>query len=272
MTTLRFIPASRNLLRATVVAATLFIIGGVAAPADAGPLLVGTPVTGATSTQNAAPAGYFDGQWIKYYIPLNTSTSGTYGVDLPLLSGTNLAGTIVDTGNGGSWLNMFIMFAPLPTEPVDTVKLRFEFKDLDLRYVNDPVGFFETVQLFNASTTSQFTPKLTMASTSQTAGYANTTTGRIDWDLRWTTGNSNAPVYLDVWGAGLLPYVLDESAFWVKLKFTVPDGVPYGTNTAEYLKATLTTTTQTRAVPEPTSMLLLGLGFVVLTSTRRLFQ
>jgi hypothetical protein len=60
-----------------------------------------------------------------------------------------------------------------------------------------------------------------------------------------------------------------DDAFWVKMKFSVPTGVPYGTNTPEYLRANLATTTTPLTVPEPGSLLLLGVGALAVIARRR---
>ena len=61
--------------------------------------------------------------------------------------------------------------------------------------------------------------------------------------------------------------------FWVQMRFTVPSGVPYGRNTPEYVRATLTTATITppppQPVPEPATMLLMGAGLGAAAWRRR---
>ena len=126
-----------------------------------------------------------------------------------------------------------------------------EFADLDLKYVNDPAGFFESVQLFSATGTA-LSPKFTQAPSSSSSGSLN----GINWQLTRTAGTEGAswPVYLDFWGAGLTSLV--TGPFWAELQFRIPT-VSYGTNTPEYLRGSLTTRT---AVPEPGTMLLVLIG------------
>jgi hypothetical protein len=248
-------------------------------PASADTIAWGIPVAAAGSnTQVGLPIQSLDatpdginnptGNWVKYFIPLSLAKSGTYGVDdlngpdpceTP---GTDCAGTVVDSGSGNSYLDMFLKFAPVAPSPIASARLEFEFADLDLKYVNDPSGFFESLQIFN-STGTAMTPLLTKASSTVTSG----TTNGINWELSRTAGSAGAnwPVYLDLWGDGLAALI--NGPLWVEMNFAVP-AVAYGTNTAEYLNAKLTTSSVAR-VPEPASVWLIALGLVALSIARR---
>jgi hypothetical protein len=215
-------------------------------------------------------------EWIKYYIPLGGpgspygNTSGTYGVT-QVPGGT--AGTFADYGNGnGSYLDMFLMFSPV-SQPVTSARLEFEFSDLDLRYVNDPVGFFEYVRFYsfndftNSASQVPISPLMWTTGSSTTTGYIGSGSTQINWEISRTAGTAGAswPVYIDLWGPGLNA-LLDGPAFWAQLHFTVPKDDVLGTNTPEYLRASLTTGTQ--PVPEPGSLLLLGAGLFAIVTAR----
>jgi hypothetical protein len=231
---------------------------------------VGLPIVDYDSTPDGSPnktAG-----WVRYFIPLNSSTSGTYGYSdvngpSPCENNGDCVGTFADTGDGPGWLNMNLMFTPIAPEPLLSASLLFEFADLDLRYVNDPVGFLETVRVYSKDGTSveAITPTFTAASSTSNTGVYN----GVNYELTRQPGSAGAswPVYLNLWGDGLEDIITDP--FWVRLRFTVPDGVPYGRNTSEYLRATLTTETEPHVVPEPMSILLLGAGLGVAALRRR---
>jgi hypothetical protein len=219
---------------------------------------VGLPL----ATHDATPNGVNDATsgWVKYYIPLRSSTSGTYGV--------NGRGMSADTGSGGGWLNMNLVFTPVVTAGLISASLLFEFSDLDLRYVNDPAGFLETVRIYgkDGSSVEAMTPNFTQSSGSGSTGVYN----NINYQVTRQAGSAGAswPVLLNLWGDGLEDMI--SNPFWVQLRFTVPTGVPYGTNTAEYLRATLSTSNEpSHVVPEPASMLLLGAGLGAAAIRRR---
>ena len=258
----------RALLAVLFAAAALVMTPGAAAAGS----ITGIPVASLTSTSpvglpivsyDSTPDGVSNATagWVRYYIPLESGSSGTYGV--------NGVGMSADTGNGPGWMNMNLMFTPTASYPLESASLLFEFADLDLRYVNDPVGFLETVRIYSkdGSYVEPITPQFTQAATTDTTGVYN----GINYHLsrRSGTAGANWPVLLNLWGDGLEEIMTDP--FWVQMRFTVPSGVPYGKNTPEYLRATLTTTSETpsHVVPEPASLLLVGTGLGAAVLRRR---
>ncbi len=79
---------------------------------------------------------------IRYFIPLE-DTSGVYGVD-----DSGNFGLQSDVGNGGGTLSMYVLFEPINIGAQYILNILFE--DLDLENANDPVGFFEAVDVRNA--------------------------------------------------------------------------------------------------------------------------
>lgn len=210
--------------------------------------------------------------WIRYYIPLNWSTRGTYGYTDH--NGTDpceqsrprdCAGTYADTGRGNSYLDMFLMFSPVNTTLLEGAELNFEFSDLDLNRVNDPVGFFETVRIYSANGDA-ISRRFTEAPSATETGVFSGINYELTREPQSVSNYRNYPVNLSLWGDGLEALITDP--FWVHLRFTTPANLPYGTNTAEHLLATLETANgrlppQVPAVPEPATLLLLAAGLAV---------
>jgi hypothetical protein len=251
------VAATAVLLAAPATAAADSILGIPTASLNS-TTQVGLP----TVTHDSTPNGVNDATsgWVKYFIPLRSSTSGTYGVN-----GTGMSS---DTGSGGGWLNMNLVFTPVVTAGLTSASLLFEFSDLDLRYVNDPAGFLETVRIYgkDGASTEALTPNFTQVSGTGFSGVFND----INYSVTRRSGTAGAswPVLLNLWGDGLEDLITNP--FWVQLRFTVPTGVPYGTNTAEYLRATLTTErTPPHVVPEPGSMALVAAGLAGAALRRR---
>jgi hypothetical protein len=189
---------------------------------------------------------------IGFYIPLSSSADGTYGVTD--IGGGKTAGTTVDYGDGKSnALTMYLQFAPINL-PIQTASLAFYFTDLDLKGVNDPYKFFETVQFFSAggSALTEEIYKDGQSGTSPLAYYVD--------------GNSFSQT---IYFPDVTSIVLDNP-FYVKLKFG-SEWYQNGYNTPESLIAKLTTTAPPPppAVPEPATLLLLGSGIAGVAGLRR---
>lgn len=142
---------SRAGFRATAVAAMAALAWCFGAASAAALTATGTPVgTVGSNTTVGLPFEYrplldtgdFDGNAIKYYIPLH-STTGTYGTG----SGCKGAGygTCADTGDDSGQLTMILRFTPVSKTENSTLRIIFE--DLDLKGVNDPGGFLEKFKL-----------------------------------------------------------------------------------------------------------------------------
>jgi hypothetical protein len=218
------------------------------AAAQADPVSVlGVPVTGIGSSTTAIPncptmegvscynpsTGSF-----SYYIPLTTAYSGVFGVTA-VSGGT--AGTVSDTGSGvANALTMYLQFSPV-TVPALAATLTLNFVDLDLSGVNDPTGFFETIQFFSASG-SALTPVI--SANGQSGG------GLLVYVV---SGNSVAQTIFFPNVTSIL-----QNPFYIQLVMGSNYGQNRGKNTPESLSAVLTVT----PVPEPATLLLVGTGLL----------
>jgi len=249
-----------RLLKILTICFICFMILVFCKVADALPVY-GRPVVGIGDPNSALGSGYTyqdytegnayfhadDGE-IQFYIPLSAKNSGIFGVTI--VDGGKTAGTFADTGSGtDSALTMYLLFSPVEC-PAASASLEFLFTDLDLRYVNDPYHFFETVQFFDDDGIA-LSPKITEVGQSS---------GSTDPFVFTVTGNSNSQTitFPDITS-------IIQDPFYVELIF----GSKYisnATNTPESLTATLTTTP---AIPEPETLLLLGACLIGLGLFRR---
>lgn len=241
--------------------ATLLITGIILAFADmagAVPLTAfGRPVEAIGSSASAVPdcpslegASCFDTATgrITFYIPLSPGYAGIFGVT-DVGSGRT-AGTVTDTGSGlQNALTMYLAFTPVVV-PAQSASLQFFFTDLDLTGVNDPNGFFETVQFYDHSG-NPLSPLISANGQSGSGSLPYTVTG---------DATSQTITFSDI--TSIL-----QDPFFVELRFGSDYGSNRGRNTPESLIATLTS--EPVAVPEPAAGLLLASGLVGWALIRR---
>jgi hypothetical protein len=191
--------------------------------------------------------------WIKYFLPLTETVSGTYGVN-----GVGMSADQTSSGCGPSapdrcgHLNIYLKFAPTSEFPLQNAVVSTEFYDIDLKSVNHPSFFVESVQFFAASG-QPVSPEFTnIAGQGSTAG--------VDWSVYQPTRQKGAnwPVYIDFSGPGLADLITDP--FWLKLTLRTAPFSAAGPNTAEYLRSSLTTV----SIPEPSRLLLFATGLLSL--------
>ncbi len=213
-----------NFVKTTIAAAAG--VFGMLQAAHAG--VVGVAVDGIGGNEVAgavfAPGEGVDGDnnelgrdAIGYFIPLSEETSGVFGVDG--------VGQSSDTGTGGS-LTMFLRFSPVVIGSEGTLSILFQ--DLDLGGVNDPTGFFESIQIFDASGEA-----LTMLITD------------INELFTPGVGDDDAPQLLQLALAGDL---FDGEEFFVQLNFT-SSFTSAATNTIEFLAAEVSQVPLPAALP-----------------------
>ena len=189
-------------------------------------------------TLNATDTPLVDGSGgniIRYFIPLGSSGTCTYGIG---------CGTSSDTGSGGEEMSMFLEFDPVAlTGPAS---LTLEFDDLDLDPVNDPNGFFETVQVFDASGTA-ITGKISSLGGTAGGTAGGTVVGGDD------SLQTSAPIPLGQ---------LLSTPFYAELVFSA-SALSEQQNTVEYLRASVDVEDAALGeipLPAPFLMLLSALG------------
>ena len=222
----------------------------------------GVPVESAGSDTTV---GSFDlaNHWIEYYLPLTQPYSGAYGLDNGLVDSVGTQSDSVSGGCGHAGtsnecgeLDMYLKFYPVAPGIITDAALSFEFGDLDLMGINDPNNFFESVQFYSDSGTA-LSPMITDVAGQ---GSTNTTDGEITWDVYQNTPGDDNPLFIDFGGDGLASMIdnLDDP-FWVHLHFSMQPFNLTGSNTSEFLRASLTTDAVT-VTPEPTSLVLVVTG------------
>lgn len=189
--------------------------------------LTGTSPVG--STENLALLG---GPAIRYFIPLGDG-SGTYGVGSNCWG--NGFGTCSDTGNGGGTMQMFLRFSPISTTAPSMLTINFQ--DLDLKGVNDPTGFFESLNLYRGTT-------------SLTGGWIYNISSLLV-DGNHDTQTLSLPLGLPI-----------SDPLYLVLKFKAKFN-SNGRNTAEYLRATITEIPQAPPIPTPLPGALVLMGTVL---------
>jgi hypothetical protein len=203
------------------------LIGVTLATPSVAASVTGYAVKAVTGPANDDPAGVLEfrpllgGNAIKYFIPLNSGTSGTFGNSGACGSGGY--GTCSDTGSTSGTLTMNLRFDGVG---LGSAVLKVVFEDLDLIGVGDPSGFLESVNVLNAAGT--------------------TLSGGPITDIASILVDGNADVQTLV-----LNLLLTGDPTFLKLKFKSFPSFN-GTNTAEYLIATIT------PVPLPAAIWMMG--------------
>jgi len=216
-------------IRMTTLLVGVVLLLGAMSPVSADTIGVAVGSVGSTAAVGTTAA---DGT-ISFFIPLTSSSSGTYGV-----AGKGTASDTCTTPNcvGGS-LDMVLLFSPVQ---VGANVLTLNFSDLDLIGVNDPTYFLESVLI----TPVGGAPVLIDATT----------------DTGVLSANTGSQVLV-------LPMAVASNPFYVTLHFSSQflGGTPSGTyaNTIETVRATI------RPVPEPFTVATLGVGMLALGALAR---
>jgi PEP-CTERM motif-containing protein len=208
----------------TLLVGVVLLLGALS-PVSADTIGIAVSSVGSSAAVGtAAPDGT-----ISFFIPLTSAASGTYGV-----SGKGTSSDSCTTPNclGGS-LEMFLRFAPVQ---VGANVLTLDFSDLDLIGANDPTYFLESILI-----------------SPNGSGPGVLIDDRTDPGV--LSANTGSQVLV-------LPMAVASNPFYVQLHFTSKflTGTPSGTytNTVETVKATI------RPVPEPLTLVTLGLGLLVI--------
>src|SRR5262245_2522841 len=218
-----------------VAAANLMVAAAGFCSASAAPVptvgvavgsLVGVSPVGSTDQKDS-----LGGEAIRYFIPLRDGGPFTYGVG----ASCQARGMCSDTGDGGATLQMFLRFSPISTTSPSMLTIKFD--DMDLKGVNDPKGFLESLNIYRGGT-------------SITGGWIK------NIDSLLVDGDNNTQI---------LSMMLDlpiSNPLYLVLKFKAKSDF-WGTNTAEYLRATITEIPQTPPVPTPLPGALVLMGTVL---------
>ncbi len=200
---------------------------------------------------------------IKYFIPLESSYNGVYGViSTNSQSCSAGAGTCSNTGSGsGSGydnadaLKMNIGFDTNSAQ-AQSASLSLIFEDLDLIGQNDPIGFFESISLsyWNWNGTSfdadpHALSNGTIKEVKSDGGPKNTASpSLVTWKLDISDINA------------LNMSSQDKGGYWIQLGFGTDfnEGNSIGQNTPEFLAAQLNVS----AVPVPAAFWLFGTALV----------
>ncbi len=225
--------------------------------------------------------------YIKYYIPLNPyndpNAPYTYGVDSmynDYYKRYTTAGERKDTGyvsqntnNSASILNMFIHFVVPDGQVGESIKITF--RDLDLEPTNDPNYFNERLFLGGAQYNQG---NIQEASYDSWAALNNADSNGLTYDVKYIdgspvpaqeTGYNQPNDYMTLTISGLN---ITSGDYWFRLGFQAYSSYSGKLkNTAEYLKAEMTTATYNANVPEVSAiaLALASLGLFGLAQIRR---
>ncbi len=233
--------------------------------------MLASPVTAADSLHPAVPdnpltegaASYHrDTGYVDFFIPVNSSKSGVYGVTN--VGSGKTAGTTSDLGRGTGFggdpaLSMFLHFpSPRPSAPVVTADVAFTFDDLDLDGAGDTSWFFEAVRVRDAAGDA-ITPLIETLGQGSTPAdpYPFSTSGNRDGQtltlngLGDMVGNDGLALQVDFFSRSTHPSRLR--------------------NTAESMKAVMSIeqTTNTQPIPEPASLVVAASGLALVFGRRR---
>jgi hypothetical protein len=202
--------------------AAVVIPAGLVAPATAA-TIIGVAVSGLNSTTEVGSTvdkQSLGGKAIEYFVPLGDS-NGVYGVGTAC--GNHGFGTCADTGNGGGTMSMVLRFSPITTTVPSYLTVKFE--DLDLKGVNDPNGFLESLNIYRGGT-------------SITGGWINNISSSL------VDGDHNSQVLKLLLNAPI------NDPLYLVMKFTAKSDFN-GTNTPEYLRATIDVGDNAPPIPTP---------------------
>ncbi len=175
---------------------------------------------------------------ISYFIPLTNGTNCFFGV--------GSCGLVSDTGQGGGTMSMWVKYASVAggLSFLNTV-----FGDLDLIGVNDPVGFFESVQVFDKDGNA-LTSLIDSASDAGVDAADATTQQGVAINLGTLNANTD---------------------YFARFQFKTTFRRETASNTPEHLVTWISSTPIVTTVPLPAAawMLISGIGGLFAVSRRR---